>query len=809
MSKKRINIKFRFVIFSVTILLIVSLSISIFSITIIRSHIFDLTKRNLSSTLKYFNVVAINDIKNIVLEYGKLLSENKKLAELIDKEDKKAIYKTFSSYINSKNFDIILIYRKDKIIISNKNLNNDFNYFIEKTLSLNDLSRNTVFIEGDKKLGLFIFSANLVKNEKNQTIGKIVIGFDLLKSKYTEDIKNNFNIDATIYYKNERINTTVNKNGIRQTKTYLDPNISKILLNENKNYSGVSNVVGIKYFSSYLPIIGSNGNPIGILAVGSPVSDIEKDINKVIIFILIFTFFSCLVVIFIAYFWSSKGTAEPVIMVSKALKNISERNLDLSDFKINRKRNDEITDLGNSLLIMVNSIKEYEGKLEYAAYYDNLTKLPNKMLLFRVYGCKNYSIKGQKHCEDMDDNCECFQIIGRLGVILYLNIDNLKIVNNIFGYSTGDLLVVDIAKRIKKTAAKYNYSSFRFTGDEFVLCNNDLVDKNEVEKFVNDILGVMKEPFSIAGNIINTTVSIGISICPENGKNINQLLRNSDIAMQKAKEKGKKHYEFFNSFMEEEFKIKIEMEKELKHSIVKEDFFLNYQPKYCFETNKIDGFEALVRWKDSKNEIISPAVFIPLAEETGSIIRLGEWIIKQSFEFIKNLNIKMNFKYVISINISVSQIIQENFVSYIEDCLKQYIVDPDCIEFEITESILIESFEIVKDKLEYLRNMGFGLALDDFGKGYSSLSYLKLLPISTLKIDKYFIDDILEHKKNSNITEDIIRIGHRMNLKIVAEGVENKKQLELLRKFGCDYIQGYYISKPLQEEELIEILNNS
>jgi diguanylate cyclase (GGDEF)-like protein len=804
----RISIKYKFVFFSAFLLFSLTIAISVFSITIDRNYIISNTREHISSVLRYFYETVINDTKENILEQGVMFSYNRKAVELIEKNDIKDLNDIFESYFNTGQFDLLFIYRDKKLIVSNKKDYGEYKMFLDGIMSWYDVDKNIVFVDGNEGLGLFVFSILPIKNDKDRTIGNIVIGTDLSNPKYTDNIYKTYHIDSSIFFKNKRINTTLSYEGRKQIGSLVDPEVAETVLGKNMTYSGQTYVTGIAYIASYLPIEGRDGKPIGILAVGTSMLSVEKVINKIILFILLFSFFMLILVITLAYLWSSFRMTKPIILVSQALKNISKRNLVIPKLVTDAKRNDEITDLYVAVNDMIKEMKEYEGKLEYAAFYDNMTKLPNKMLLFKIYSCPDYVLKNQKHCEGSDDQCECFQAEGKLGVMLYINVDDLKTVNSIFGHFIGDSLIKKIASRLKKIADRYDYFASRYGGDEFIICNNNIGKRGDILNLADEIIQEMKEPFDISGNIINTSVSIGISLCPENGKNLNQLIKNSDVAMRKAKEKGKNVYGFFNDKMMNELTNRIKMENELKQSVKDENFTVHFQPKYSMNENNITGFEALARWKNGDGEFVSPEIFIPMAERTGCIIRLGEWILRKSFEFIRNLNSKNAKNYSVSINISVAQIMQENFISLVETFMREYMISPEFVEFEITESVLIESYELVKIKIEHLRMMGIGIALDDFGKGYSSLGYLKTLPITTLKIDKIFIDDILDPGRNGNLAEDIIRIGHRMNLKIIAEGIETKEQFEMLKKYGCDIIQGYYISKALPENDLIGLLNN-
>jgi EAL domain-containing protein (putative c-di-GMP-specific phosphodiesterase class I) len=278
------------------------------------------------------------------------------------------------------------------------------------------------------------------------------------------------------------------------------------------------------------------------------------------------------------------------------------------------------------------------------------------------------------------------------------------------------------------------------------------------------------------------------------------------MAMYKVKERGKNGFCFYNSLINDEIQARVNIEKYFKKALDNNEFVLHYQPQVNVKTKKIEAFEALVRWKSPELGLVSPLKFIHIAEETGFIVPLGEWILKTSCEFLKQINTVKSSDYKISVNISVMQLLQENFSDMVERVLSETGLSPTLLELEITESIIMESPDLIVAKLKLLRDKGISIALDDFGTGYSSLAYLRKIPITTLKIDKLFIDDISSAECNTALTDSIIDLGHKIGLTIVAEGVETNHQLEYLECNECDIIQGYLFSKPLPPEEIEKVL---
>lgn len=440
----------------------------------------------------------------------------------------------------------------------------------------------------------------------------------------------------------------------------------------------------------------------------------------------------------------------------------------------------------------ITELKDYEAELQYIAYHDPLTGLYNRLYLYETVGTR------LSHMKPNDSN-------NIIDAMLFIDLDNFKFINDTLGHSFGDKLLLEVAMRLLNFAQD-NYELYRLSGDEFVFYIKNVKNREEIESFANKIMTIFSEPFSIDGNNISAAVSIGISLYPCDGKDVDSLLRFADMAMYKVKQRGKKGYCFFNTLIKDEIQARVNIEMQLKKALENNEFILHYQPQVDVESKQIIGFEALVRWLSPEMCLVPPLKFIHVAEETGFIIPLGEWILRTSCEFCKKINKERNTNYKISVNISVMQILQDNFNEMVEKALIDTGLSPNLLELEITESIIMESPELIVQKLKSLREKGISVALDDFGTGYSSLAYLKSIPITTLKIDKLFIDDISSCDSNTTLTDSIINLGHKIGLTIVAEGVETQDQLKYLENNKCDMIQGYLFSKPLPPEDIAKIL---
>ena len=313
---------------------------------------------------------------------------------------------------------------------------------------------------------------------------------------------------------------------------------------------------------------------------------------------------------------------------------------------------------------------------------------------------------------------------------------------------------------------------------------------------LNDLLLKVRKPFEVNNKSIYCSISLGVSIYPRDANNLDILLKTADMAMHKAKEEGKNRYKFFDVDILTMLRRQYDIEKALRTAIERNEIFMVFQPKISIKGEKINGFEALVRWINSDLGFVSPAEFIPIAENTGLIVDIGKFIIEESFKKCKELYEISTAKFHIAINISDIQLREDGFIDYIAELLQKYEIPPEYIEFEITEGVIMQSVAKNIELLLGLKRLGVSIALDDFGTGYSSLSYLKRLPIDVLKIDKSFVDGIGVDEKSEYIAESIIKLSHSLDLKVVAEGVETREQLGYLDKMKCDVAQGYYFSKP-------------
>lgn len=443
----------------------------------------------------------------------------------------------------------------------------------------------------------------------------------------------------------------------------------------------------------------------------------------------------------------------------------------------------------SGVIMNITNEKNSEQKIHFMSYYDDVTGIPNRKMFT------------EKFQELINNNSNCKSQLG----IIFFDIDNFKNINDTYGHEIGDEILLKLCGRVENILdGRQTFA--RFGGDEFVIAFSNIINENEIKEFLDELLLKVRKPFEVNNKKIYCTISIGVSIYLKDADGLDILLKTADMAMHKAKEEGKNRYKFFDIDISNILKRQYEIEKALRTAIENNEIFMVFQPKILIKGEKVNGFEALVRWVNSELGFISPAEFIPIAESSGLIIDLGKYIIEDSFRKCSELYCSTKSKFHIAINISDIQLREEGFISFVSEMLEKYNIPPEYIEFEITEGVIMKSVVKNIELLIELKRLGVSIALDDFGTGYSSLSYLKRLPIDVLKIDKSFVDGIGVDEKSEYIAESIIKLSHSLNLKVVAEGVETKEQLGYLNKMKCDIAQGYYFSKPEKFEVIKEMI---
>ena len=454
---------------------------------------------------------------------------------------------------------------------------------------------------------------------------------------------------------------------------------------------------------------------------------------------------------------------------------------------------DEISSLEHGFNGMIEKVAQAHEEMRKLAMQDPLTLLPNR-LMFREF---------------LDEAIKQAKQTGERVAVVFIDLDRFKYINDTLGHESGDDLLMQVANRLQMLMeGRENFVS-RLGGDEFTIVIPGLRDEGQALPLLSELRAKLEVPYQVGSHLLTVTASIGASFYPHDGQNGLELVKSADIAMYQAKEAGKNNVQLFEAPMKHRYKRKMELEKELRYAIEQEQFALVYQPKIHLPSGKIIGMEALVRWDHPEKGRISPAEFIPLAEETGLIVPLGKWVLSEACRQNKRWQEQGFASLVVSVNVSGVQFTQADLVDAVREVLQETGLKASLLELEITETVLMTEIERMSKIMEEIRSLGVKISIDDFGTGFSSLIYLKKLPINTLKMAKAFIDDIQDEQDLRVIESAIITLAKGLKLEVLAEGVETQEQCNALKKIGCDYIQGYLFSRPLPPEEFLQLLRQS
>jgi diguanylate cyclase (GGDEF)-like protein/PAS domain S-box-containing protein len=429
--------------------------------------------------------------------------------------------------------------------------------------------------------------------------------------------------------------------------------------------------------------------------------------------------------------------------------------------------------------------KKDEAQIRYQANYDTLTRLPNRTLLE----------------ERLNRALATARRDGRKVVLLFVDLDRFKHINDILGHTVGDELLQLVSRELQRCAKREVDTVARFGGDEFVILMEDVGQVDDAADIAERVVAALAKPFRLEGRELSVGASIGISIYPDDSGDAGALLRNADMAMYRAKELGRNNYQFFTSQMNEQVSARMELEQGLRHALNKGQFYLCYQPIVEGITGRLAAVEALLRWRHSELGLVSPVDFIPLAEETGAIVPIGLWVLQTACEQTAAWR-QQGLEISVSVNVSGRQLANLD-AGIVRQVLSNSGLPPAALKLEMTESLLIESEEALA-WVDSMRALGVGLSLDDFGTGYSSLSYLKRFHMDILKVDRSFVSGLPGDMDDASLVKAILAMAGSLGLKVVAEGVETVEQYNCLKALGCDYIQGFLFSKPIEAGQIAE-----
>ncbi len=436
--------------------------------------------------------------------------------------------------------------------------------------------------------------------------------------------------------------------------------------------------------------------------------------------------------------------------------------------------------------------KMAEETIKRMAYYDPLTGLPNRTLFSDRLGVA--IARAHRNGEQLS--------------VMFIDLDNFKTINDSLGHAMGDELLKAVAGRLKGLVREGDTVA-RLGGDEFTLLLPGVIHPEDAVKVAEKILNGLEPPFRVSGRELHITGSIGITVYPQDGETAEALLKNADIAMYRAKEKGRNNYQVFSPAMNAAAFERLALESGLRKAIDADEFEVHYQPQVDVFSGKIVGLEALVRWRHPEQGLILPQEFVPLAEETGLIVQIGRIVLREACSRAREWR-DMGLSFAkLAVNISAKQFASKNLPREISEILDEVDLDPADLEIEITESVAMKNARRTSRILKELKDMGVKVAIDDFGTGYSSLSYLKRFPIDTLKIDRSFVKDIARDQDSAVIISTILALGQNLKLDVVAEGVDSEEQLYILKSKGCRYAQGYLFSLPLPADEVPKLLRDN
>ena len=506
----------------------------------------------------------------------------------------------------------------------------------------------------------------------------------------------------------------------------------------------------------------------------------DQTARLMILFLAVFILF----VLIIVFIWIIR------LRQKLARTNKEKEILNAKCLEMESMYNETLTSLGE-LNIRYDELNKHKESMKKLAYTDYLTELPNRTAFTEMLDSIMLTLRSD-------------EIIG----IMDIDIDNFKNINDTLGHSYGDELLIDVTHRLKQAINENDYLA-RIGGDEFVILTQNLDDTASYEEKIKKVRNVFNFPFVLSTKEYFVTVSIGVGFAPKDGKTAQQIIKNMDSAMYMAKANGKNTYAYFEPALNQMITDKMELQSELRKAIDNKEFILHYQAKVDINSKKISGFEALIRWNHPSKGLLYPNDFIYLAEESGLIVPIGKWVLKNACNQLNKWSQLGYTDITMGVNLSARQFKDKDLIQTVYEIINETGIDAKRLELEITESAALEDIDYTIETIKEIQKFGVSFSLDDFGTGYSSMSYLKRLPVNNLKIDKSFLDTIMEDTSDQKIVQAIISLAENLNLNVIAEGVERFEQEKFLQEANCNEAQGFLYSKPVPKDEAQDFLKNT
>lgn len=521
------------------------------------------------------------------------------------------------------------------------------------------------------------------------------------------------------------------------------------------------------------------------------------DGNQYLLFSALSIAFSSVFLTLILYVIINQYVVRPIIYLRNASEEVSKGNFEIT---LNTKKKDEISSLSRSFLEMCINLRASNGRVNKLAFYDDVTNLPNR---------RSYKKDITRITSEIEDGKKC--------AVILIDLDHFKEINDIYGHKMGDELLSSVSRHLvdKSAYISKNFSPdistyvYRIAGDEFIVLLNNLSNVQDAVTIAESIQDSLSSPILVKGKTFTAKASMGVSVYPLHSVLPDSLFQYADMAMYEAKNAGRGKLCVFDENFLNKIVFESELESDIRQALREDQFHLVFQPKLSVERNLANEFEALIRWTHPSKGNVSPGVFIPFAEERNLINDIGLWVVEKLCQTIKSMEAQGWIDFRISFNTSPQQLQDVAFIRHLQSCIESYQINPNHLEMEITEHSIARDFDKTIQALEHVRSLGLTIAIDDFGTGYSSLSYLRRMPINIIKIDKVFISEALQNLKSRTVVETILTLANGLGMKTVAEGVETLEEFNFVKSKGCDYVQGFFYSKPISTEEMAKYKEDS